>query len=150
VAFLVALILVGGGGAAWYWWTTRDALADPTTVALPDQTADGTVLVDYFTGPGAPLLTVLDQTSTVNQDPTTDDCTATATGLDQAGQPDALLGAANNVPDPGVRDAAVNHLDAVAQYLSACGTADQSADQATRVQFTATIFDRLLTRAGVR
>lgn len=147
---LLALVVVAGGGGAFYWYQTRDALADPTTVALPAQSASSPKLQEYFAGPGAPLLTMLHQTDHLPEQATTTSCTQVATALDHIAAPNAMLAAANGVPDAAVRTAVTNHLNAVGQYLNDCGGSPKLTDQAQKVTFTATVLDRLLTRAGVK
>lgn len=148
--FVVFVVLIAGVGVATYLYLTRDALADPATADLPPQKAESMALRDYFLGLGAPLLVVLDQTSELPAEATTDACTQVAAGLDEAGSPDSILAVANGVPDPALRDATVNHLDAVADYLADCGTAETIAEQAERANFTSTVLNRMLIRAGAR
>ncbi|WP_157944012.1 hypothetical protein [Blastococcus atacamensis] len=146
---LAALVVVGVGAGA-YWHLSRDALADPATVELPPQAAEPPAVREYFAGPGAPLLALLDQSSALPAETTAEVCGRIAQDLDAIGPPDALLAAAGAVPDLAVRDATVNHLDAVAGYLEDCGTTQPMARHAEQAKFTSTVLSRLLVRAGAR
>jgi hypothetical protein len=147
---LTAVVVVAVAVAGFLYWRSRDALADPATVALPAQEADDGTLATYFQGAGAPLLRVLDQASGATARASAADCATLGGALDGVATPDALMAAAHGVPDPTVSDAAVSYLGALADYLNACGTPHSLGDLATRVHFTATVLQRLLVRAGVR
>ncbi len=151
LAVVVLVLLVLGGGA----WTfarhlARDSLADAATVELPPRERDYSAVHSFFQGAGAPLLVVLEQTRDLPVEPAVQSCTELAVELDRIGTPDALLNSAMTLQDVDMRDATVNHLDAVADYLNECGVSTEVRKRAERAEFTATVWERMLIRAGVR
>jgi hypothetical protein len=149
-AGVVVIILAAGAAVLAYRHLHRPALADPQTVQLPAQTATSRGLQRYFTAGGRPMVRLLRDTRSLSRTGTKATCSTIAARLDHIGTPAALTSSAVNTPDPNVRDAAVNHVQAVQSYLSDCGVKKDVAADAKEAQFTATVLSRLLERAGVR
>ncbi|MEV0569124.1 hypothetical protein [Dactylosporangium sp. NPDC050588] len=148
VVALTAGVLALGAGAAWF--LLRDTTPDPAHVALPPATASDGAVRAYFAGDGKPLLDLLTATADLPDKNTRAACTDIAAGLDRLGGPRVLGSKAGEVPDPGIRDAAVNHVAAVGDYLAACGSGRPLAEPAESAHFSATVLRRLLDRENVR
>ena len=146
---LAVLVAAGGGYAVWYHGH-HGQIADPKTVPLPSSQASPAVVSAYFAQHGTALRTLLRDTTNLPPDATAGSCNATAAILSPLGSPRALVDAAIGIPDPGLRDAATNHVQAVITYLGRCGTSADLSGAAKQVSFTATVFARLLQRDGLQ
>lgn len=149
VAGLLVLALAGGGALWWFKHHQNAMQADPATTNLPAQTASAASLQSYFAGRGKGLLIILHSTTSLPSDPTKATCAAIAKKIGPGGTPRQLSDEAVSIPDPTVRDASLNHLRTVEQYLATCGTVEDLTVQAEQAQFTAVILSRLLSRGGV-
>lgn len=139
---MIALLAAGGGYMAWARW--HAARTDPNKVALP-QPARPSQAHAYMNGPGKPLRGFLAATSTLPAKSSRIRCAKLAsTTLGAFPPPPRLAGLADAVPDPTLADALGNHLDAVLDYLSACGQARDLAEYAKTSRFTAIVATRQL------
>jgi hypothetical protein len=149
VVLAVAAVLAAGVLGSGWWLVRRDSRVDPSTVALPSPSGEPTEVRAYFAGDGAPLVAFLEATSDLPATSTPEQCQALAAELTGIGEPPDLMGLAVWVPDPGVRDVAVQHTTAVGRYLDECGAGRPLESAADRAHFSATVLRRLLERDGV-
>ena len=149
VAVLLVLALAGGG---FYWYKHHQASlqADPATTSLPAQTASSASLQNYFAGRGKGLLILLHATNSLPSTPTKAACVDIAKKITHGGTPKQMSDEAVSIPDPTVRDASLNHLQAVQQYLATCSAIKDLTLQAKQTHFTSVILTRLLGRGGVK
>jgi hypothetical protein len=147
---VVAAICIAAAIAGVAYWLMRDRSINPETVELPPGGADKQALADYFAGAGQPLLLFLAATEHLGPSSTREECADLAGRLDGLGGPPELTIAAQGVPDPGLRDAAVNHLDTVGRFLVACTNGSSMDDPARETTYSATVMRRLLDREGIR
>ncbi|MFI5916880.1 hypothetical protein [Dactylosporangium sp. NPDC051541] len=148
VIALAAGVVALGAGVAWF--LLRDTTPDPAHVALPPAAAPDGAVRTYFAGDGKPLLDLLTVTADLPDKNTRAACADIAAGLDRLGGPRVLGSKAGEVPDPGIRDAAVNHVAAVGDYLAACGSDRPLMEPAKSAHFSAVVLQRLLDRDHVR
>lgn len=145
---VIAILLSLAGG--WYWIHLHNAsqTANPVTVELPVGNGAAGATKTYLGGPGAPIVRLYQATKVLPSQPTMADCREVGARLDAIGKPGGLEQLAAGIPDSGVRDASMNHVAAVLDYLRTCGAGDLAA-ASERAQFTAVVLQRLFAREGV-
>jgi hypothetical protein len=150
VVALVVLLLVGAAAVGAYVAIHRAAPPNPLTVTLPGHLSQATATRAYLTGPGSRLVGLVNEAPALGRQKSNRSCNAFASHkLDPLGSPSALLLEADGVPNPAVRAALLNELNAVATYVGDCSSQHDLSDSRTDLRFTTIIAERFLARIHV-
>lgn len=151
----VAMVAVLAAAGATWWLEGRSSgappLADAETVGLPAAPPSPDGVRAYLTGPGRPVITVLDlDPLTVGGDPAPSGqaCRALAPRLSEVAEPRPLRVLAERIPDDATADMATSYVDSLIAFLTSCAR-DAPAGRED-LAFRATVLERRLVQLDVR